>query len=44
MLVSTERACNWTLGGVLDGDQFMRLLAESEKELKDFVADDNQGS
>lgn len=25
-LVSTERACLWTLGGLLDGEQFERLL------------------
>lgn len=38
-MVSTERACVWTLGGVLDDDQFARLLTESEKELKPFVTD-----
>lgn len=36
-MVSTERACVWTLGGVLDDDQFKRLLAESKKELQPFV-------
>lgn len=36
-LVSTERACVWTLGGVLSEDQFTRLLAESEQVLKPFV-------
>ena len=39
-MVSTERACVWTLGGVLDDDQFARLLAESEKELQPFATDD----
>ena len=28
-LVSTERACAWTLGGLLDEDQFARLLEAS---------------
>ena len=36
-MVSTERACVWTLGGVLDDAQFARLLAESEKALAPFV-------
>ncbi len=36
-LVSTERACAWTLGGILDGDQFDRLLRESETELAPFL-------
>ncbi len=39
-MVSAERACVWTLGGVLDDDQFARLLAESEKELQPFVTAD----
>lgn len=39
-LVSTERACVWTLGGVLDDEQFARLLAESETVLRPFVTDD----
>ncbi len=39
-LVSTERACVWTLGGVLDDDQFERLLDEAESALKPFVVDD----
>lgn len=38
-LVSTERACVWTLGGVLTGEQFERLLKESETALKPFVVD-----
>ncbi len=32
-LVSTERACAWTLGGLLNQAQFARLLAESEQAL-----------
>jgi ubiquinone/menaquinone biosynthesis C-methylase UbiE len=37
-LVSTERACVWTLGGLLDGEQFARLLEEAETELRPFVS------
>lgn len=36
-MVATERACVWTLGGLLDDDQFARLLKESENELRPFV-------
>ncbi|MGE0854192.1 MAG: class I SAM-dependent methyltransferase [Hyphomicrobiaceae bacterium] len=36
-LVSTERACAWTLGGMLSEEQFDRLLKESEMTLKPFV-------
>src|SRR3972149_4747585 len=36
-LVSTERACVWTLGGLLDADQFDRLLGEAEDSLRPFV-------
>ena len=39
-LVSTERACVWTLGGVLDDAQFTQLLKESEQALRPFVASD----
>ena len=39
-LVSTERACAWTLGGLLDEAQFARLLKESETVLRPFVTDD----
>jgi len=35
-LVSTERACVWTLGGILDDDQFERLLRESGHALEPF--------
>ncbi|MGX9855364.1 class I SAM-dependent methyltransferase [Limimaricola variabilis] len=38
-LVSTERACVWTLGGVLTDEQFDRLLREAEAALKLFVVD-----
>ncbi|WP_244514893.1 class I SAM-dependent methyltransferase [Ensifer sp. LCM 4579] len=38
-LVSTERACVWTLGGVLTDEQFKRLLDESETALRPFVID-----
>ena len=40
-LVSTERACAWTLGGLLDGAQFDRLLDEAEEALQPFVSDDS---
>ncbi|RZL94713.1 MAG: methyltransferase domain-containing protein [Variovorax sp.] len=33
-LVSTERACVWTLGGLLDEKQFERLLGESATALR----------
>lgn len=39
-LVSTERACVWTLGGVLDDSQFEVLLREAETGLRPFVARD----
>lgn len=38
-LVSTERACVWTLGGVLTDLQFERLLKGSETALSPFVID-----
>jgi SAM-dependent methyltransferase len=38
-LVSTERACVWTLGGVLTDEQFERLRRESETALSPFVTD-----
>jgi ubiquinone/menaquinone biosynthesis C-methylase UbiE len=38
-LVSTERACVWTLGGVLNDEQFELLLRESKTNLKPFVID-----
>jgi SAM-dependent methyltransferase len=39
-LVSTERACAWTLGGVLDEAQFERLREQSQAALRPFVQDD----
>ncbi|MEO9780003.1 MAG: class I SAM-dependent methyltransferase [Sedimentitalea sp.] len=38
-LVSTERACAWTLGGVLNDEQFERLLNESLSVLEPFTVD-----
>jgi hypothetical protein len=35
-LVSTERACVWTLGGLLDDKQFQLLLQEARTALKPF--------
>lgn len=35
-LISTERACVWTLGGLLDDAQFERLLAAAEESLRPF--------
>ena len=39
-LVSTERACVWTLGGLLDETQFERLLKDAEESLRPFVTAD----
>ena len=39
-LVATERACAWTLGGLLDNGQFDRLLEEAEESLQPFVTAD----
>ncbi|MDX1574968.1 MAG: methyltransferase domain-containing protein [Kiloniellales bacterium] len=41
-LVSTERACVWTLGGILDEDQFDLLLQESEPALRPFAEADGK--
>jgi len=38
-LVSTERACVWTLGGVLTDEQFDRLLDEATTVLQPFTVD-----
>jgi len=38
--VSTERACIWTLGGLLDDAQFDRLLHEARGVLAPFVQPD----
>jgi SAM-dependent methyltransferase len=40
-LVSTERACAWTLGGLLDDAQFEQLLSEAEHELRPFAQSDS---
>jgi ubiquinone/menaquinone biosynthesis C-methylase UbiE len=39
-LVSTERACAWTLGGLLDDAQFERLLAHASLALGPFAGAD----
>lgn len=39
-LVATERACVWTLGGMLDNGEFERLLEEAEESLQPFVTAD----
>lgn len=39
-LVSTERACVWTLGGLLDDGQFDWLLEESTEALRPFTTAD----
>lgn len=36
-LVSTERACVWTLGGLLDHDQFESLRREAQDAFRPFV-------
>ena len=36
-LISTERACIWTLGGLLNEDQFGRLLKEARRALEAFA-------
>lgn len=38
-LVSSERACVWTLGGLLDHAQFERLRIAAEESLRPFVTD-----
>jgi SAM-dependent methyltransferase len=39
-LVATERACVWTLGGMLDNGDFERLLEEAEESLQPFITAD----
>jgi hypothetical protein len=41
-LVSTERACVWTLGGLLDDAQFDQLLKEAEESLQPFMTVDGR--
>jgi SAM-dependent methyltransferase len=39
-MISTERACVWTLGGLLDDAQFARLLAGAQQQLARLVQAD----
>ncbi len=39
-LVASERACAWTLGGLLDEDQFERLREGARRDLAPFVQPD----
>ena len=39
-MISTERACLWTLGGMLDDAQVELLLMEVERALRPFVTAD----
>ncbi|MEO7853626.1 MAG: methyltransferase domain-containing protein, partial [Rubrivivax sp.] len=41
-LVSTERACAWTLGGLLDDEQFSRLRDEARQAMRPFAGDSGQ--
>ena len=41
-LVSTERACAWTLGGLLDDAQFAQLLDGAQQVLAPFAGDDGK--
>jgi hypothetical protein len=41
-MISTERACVWTLGGMLDDAQFERLLAEAEQALRPLAGADGK--
>ena len=41
-LVSTERACVWTLGGLLDDAQFERLRRDAQSTFAPFVDDGGQ--
>lgn len=41
-LVATERACVWTLGGILDEDQFRTLLAQADEAFGKFVTADGE--
>src|SRR5688500_401569 len=41
-LISTERACVFTLGGLLDDAQFERLLQEADAALRPFAAADGK--
>jgi SAM-dependent methyltransferase len=39
-MISTERACVWTLGGLLDGTQFELLSREAKTALQPFICSD----
>jgi SAM-dependent methyltransferase len=39
-MINTERACVWTLGGMLDGQQFARLRQGAQGALQPFVRSD----
>lgn len=41
-LIATERACVWTLGGMLTDGQFAELLKEAEQALKPFAGTDGK--
>jgi ubiquinone/menaquinone biosynthesis C-methylase UbiE len=41
-LVGAERACVWTLGGLLDTPQFERLRVEAEESLRPFQTEDGR--
>jgi SAM-dependent methyltransferase len=41
-LVATERACVWTLGGLLTDDQFDRLQEAAQSDLQAFTTPDGQ--
>lgn len=41
-LVATERACVWTLGGLLDETQFDRFAAAAEESLRPFLTADGR--
>jgi len=41
-LVATERACAWTLGGLLDDAQFDQLRKKAEESLRPFAMDDGR--
>ncbi|MEN0066525.1 MAG: methyltransferase domain-containing protein [Myxococcota bacterium] len=38
-LIEAERACAWTLGGLLDDDQFVALVKAAEPALRPFLKD-----
>ena len=41
-MISTERACVYTLGGLLDDAQFEVLLREAQRELRPFTDEDDK--